>query len=377
MSDVYSPPKAKLDADDPEAQRQRYRVRLPWLLLGAAGIGTVCFFVLLADVFRGPVQDLGLPVLGFGATALYAAAALTGLVAVFVVPAAPMGTKVALLLGPTLTGGFFSFLGMGMTFIATFGFSRGRQLRRRGEVLLPPVEPVEGWDALPLTPEVEAPERAAVAAAWRENARTEHASVAAFARLTLEMMALGAPSELIAAAQKDAEEELRHTHLCFSLARGFDGHEAGPGAFPGARLKPGGGRVRSLSFARLAVESLVDGALNEGVSARIVGRLARQVSDPAVKSVLSEIASDEGRHAVHGWEVLAWCLEQEPAAVGAALSGAIRALPTEFADTLPEGAVGGDWERYGIPGQALADEEYAKTRDHVVRRVERMLGRVA
>ena len=131
MSDVYSPPKAKLDADDPEAQRQRYRVRLPWLLLGAAGIGTVCFFVLLADVFRGPVQDLGLPVLGFGATALYAAAALTGLVAVFVVPAAPMGTKVALLLGPTLTGGFISFLGMGMTFIATFGFSRGRQLRRR------------------------------------------------------------------------------------------------------------------------------------------------------------------------------------------------------------------------------------------------------
>ncbi|MCB9796508.1 MAG: ferritin-like domain-containing protein [Alphaproteobacteria bacterium] len=377
MTHPYAPPKARLDKEappDPTPAAQRLRVRRPWTLLALAATSLASAYLLPSfdAVNSGQRVEVFLTLLI--ATFVFGGlAALTGLVAVFRIPRASPWVKLGMVLGPALGGGFFFFAGAALTVFVGVAMTRGRQLRRRGQVLLPPVEAGPGWSAEPLEAHVPEAQREALAEAWRENARTEHASVAAFARLTLQLMALGAPSELIAAAQKDAEEELRHTHLCFSLARGIDGREAGPGAFEGARLPLPGGRSRRMALVTLAVESLVDGALNEGVSARIVGRLARQVEDPAVKAVLTEIASDEGRHAVHGWDVLRWCHAQDPDAVGQALAGALRALPERFADTLPPGAADGGWERFGIPGQALADEEYAKTRDHVARRVRGLI----
>ncbi len=283
--------------------------------------------------------------------------------------AIPLAWRAGLALGPVLSGLTFSAMGAALTFLSTAVFSRGRQIRDGRHLLLPPVVRDGAWAEDAPAPAVRDP---AVAAAWRENGRTEHASVAAFARLTLDLMALGAPPELLADAQSDARDELRHTLLCFGLARGLDGRAESPGPFPAART---GGLPanRTLAFVRLAVDSLVDGALNEGVSARVVGRLAKTCEDPAIRPVLAEIAADEGRHAAHGWEVVAWCLREEPVAVAHALRGALATLPTRLADPLPAGARDGAWERWGIPGDALVAEEYAKARAHVVRRVRGML----
>ena len=132
------------------------------------------------------------------------------------------------------------------------------------------------------------------------TAGTEHASVAAFARLTLDLLALGAPPELLASAQRDALDEIRHTELCFSLARAIDGKSESPGPFAEASRARTLPRTLSLALAKLAVDSLVDGALHEGVSARIVSKLARQCEVPAITDALRLIAADEGRHAAHG-----------------------------------------------------------------------------
>ena len=281
-----------------------------------------------------------------------------------------VGASLLMILGNLVMTGF----GMLVAYVSTFGFSRGRQLRRFGRVLLPSLRQSPDW----ATPEMalrqeDAP--AGLADQWRENGKTEHASVAAFARLTLDLMALGAPPALIASANRDALDEIRHTELCFSLAATLDGQPVGPAPFPEAQRVRPLPRRRSLALAKLAVDSLVDGALHEGVSARVIVKLSRRCAVPAVRAMLKEIAADEGRHAAHGWAVTAWCLEEGGEPVALALSGALRALPEKVRSQLPVPAADGGWERWGIHGHALEAAEYAVARADVVRRVNALVSR--
>jgi hypothetical protein len=289
-------------------------------------------------------------------------------------PGAPAGWRIlANIIVGLVSLGMAAFGGL-VTMWATMGFSRGRQLRRFGRVLLPGLVPNADWAAdstITLDGDVAPP--AGLAQQWRENGKTEHASVAAFARLTLDLMALGAPPALIAAANQDALDEIRHTQICFSLARAIDGRSESPGPFPEAQRVATLPRSRSLALATLAVDSLVDGALNEGVSARIIAKLARRAEVAEIRERLKEIAADEGRHAAHGWDVIEWCLAEGGTAVADALRGSIRALPLGMESQMPEASRSGAWERWGIHGSDLEAAEYAAARAQVVARVGRML----
>ncbi len=72
-------------------------------------------------------------------------------------------------------------------------------------------------------------EREALGAAWLRNALMEHASIAAFARFTLELLAVGAPADLIRDSNAAASDETRHAELCFALASEYLGESEGPG----------------------------------------------------------------------------------------------------------------------------------------------------
>jgi hypothetical protein len=269
----------------------------------------------------------------------------------------------------------FAVMGLGMVLVrlVSSSFARGRQLRRSGRVLLPDLDEGAAWTGCPMEPERDdAP--GGLADQWRENGRTEHASVAAFARLTLDLMALGAPPSLVASANEDALDEIRHTELCFSLARALDGRSVSPAPFSEAQRFSRWPRPRRLALAELAVHSLVDGALHEGVSARMVARLARRAEVPAIRGLLREIAADEGKHSAHGWAVVEWCLAEGGSTVAAALLGAVAAIPESMESPLPEGAEGGGWEGWGIHGRRLEAGEYSAARRHVVDRVHGLLG---
>jgi hypothetical protein len=364
LTNPYDPPHARSDSDE-KAPPPLAAPRLGsgWLLLISVAL------VVLSGVLVGITNS---PVVGLVGLAISIAAALWGVV---------RGSR--RLPGPAALGGGLAaatvVFVIGNLAMAAFGGlmalvgaagGRGRQLRRWGRVLLPPVRAGGVWAESPIAVTVPEAARAALAAQWRENGRTEHASVAAFARLTLDLMALGAPPDLIAAANRDALDEIRHTELCFSLARALDGANEGPGQFPEAqraRTLPG---LRPLALAKLAVDSLIDGALHEGVSARIIAQLAKRCEEPAIRVLLKELAADEGRHAAHGWQVVDWCLAEGGRPVAQALLGAVRRLPTQMHSTLPEPARDGGWERWGVPGQALEGEEYQAARAQVVGRLE-------
>jgi len=182
-------------------------------------------------------------------------------------------------------------------------------------------------------------------------------------------MALGAPPELVAGANRDALDEIRHAELCFGLARALDGRADGPGAFPVAAKARSLAVTRTMALAELAVDSLIDGALHEGVSARIVAKLARRCEDPAIGAMMKEIAADEGRHARHGWDVVKWCVAEGGEPVVKALAGAVRMLPPTMSSPMPAEARDGRWERFGLMGSTLEADEHRAARADVARRV--------
>lgn len=166
-----------------------------------------------------------------------------------------------------------------------------------------------------------AAERAVLAAAWTEDALVEHASVAAFARTTLELMALGAPAELLAGAQAAAADEVRHARLSFALASAYAGREVEPAGFPvGARVEV------NADPAAVAAATFREGCVGETVVALLSARAAEAASDPAARGLLALIARDEARHAELAWRTLGWLVRTHGAPVRAALAAEVAAL---------------------------------------------------
>jgi hypothetical protein len=183
----------------------------------------------------------------------------------------------------------------------------------------------------------------------------------------------------VTTAHHDALDELRHTELCFGLAQRLDGRPRGPRDFAAAtrswpKLAP-----RALRLSQLAVGSLYDGALYEGMSARVVSQLARVATDPGAREVLREIARDEARHAAHGFEVVRWCLAEGGAPVARALLVATDTLRRAQGHTLTPDprAADGRWEPWGIPSAAREAEAWSTMRQRVIARTERLVHEAA
>jgi hypothetical protein len=189
----------------------------------------------------------------------------------------------------------------------------------------------------------------------------------------MDLLALGAPPDLLSSAHRDGLDEIRHAQACLALAAAIDGGDSRPAPFGEARRARSLPRSRTLALAGLAVDSLVDGVLHEGVSARVLARLARLTEVFEIRETIAQLAADEGRHAAHAWHVVVWCAREGGAPVLHALRGALTALPQSPSSTLPAQAQDGSWQRLGIPGRALESAEYAVARASVARRVGALL----
>ena len=164
-----------------------------------------------------------------------------------------------------------------------------------------------------------AEQRAILAAEWMQDGMYEHASIASFGRFAFELLAVGAPPELIDAAHAAARDEIRHAESCLSLARRY-GESRGPGRFP-----VDGGIEVSSDLADIAARAAFEGCVGETVAAVQAQEQLSRAADPEVIEVLAAIAREEAAHAELAWRTVAWAIDRGGKPVRDAVAGAIAA----------------------------------------------------
>lgn len=219
----------------------------------------------------------------------------------------------------------------------------GRPYYDNGQLVTAPSVRAPGWSQgqPPSLAGLSPDERRVLAQAWTEDALIEHASVAAFARFALELLAAGAPADLVDDAHAAARDEVRHARLAFALAETYAGGPVGPGAFPFGASVP-----LTLDLAELAATTAREGCVGETVVALLAAEALERTTDPAVRRVLAVVASDESRHAELAWRAVRWMIE----AGGSRVRDAVAAV---FADVAANG-VNPPAVSFGAPENVLA-----------------------
>jgi hypothetical protein len=186
--------------------------------------------------------------------------------------------------------------------------SVGRPYYDAGQAVLAPLR---------TRPEREGQQLSEVAAAWARAGAAEHASVAAFARLALELMALGAPNDLLRGVHQAAMDEVGHADMCWALAKHNGASEVCAGEFPIRDLK------LSSSLAALAASAVREGCLAETLGAQAMTAIAALAPDPAVRATITTIGHEEVTHAVLSFRIVAWALKVGGAGVRTAVRSAL------------------------------------------------------
>lgn len=228
---------------------------------------------------------------------------------------------------------------------------KGRPLVVDDQARVASLRPSTDWGEAPRT--LDRPE---VAAHWLEAGLEEHASVASFARFTLELVAVGAPPEFLADSAAAMRDEVRHAELAFALAQRFGANAQGPGPLDA-------GPARGMTLAEVVVATVREGCVGETLAAAQAELAAAKATDTAVVAALEEIAIDEARHAALAWRVVQWALSVDPslrAVVSAAFAEAA-SLVSAPTDPAPSGL-----EAYGVlSGDAVATVRARTVRDTV------------
>lgn len=211
-----------------------------------------------------------------------------------------------------------------------FEYCSGRPLLDGTGSVVAEARALVGWTDGDVAPSLEGltdEAREQLARAWLDDALREHASVASFARAAIELMAVGAPPDLVDGCMRAGQDEVDHARRCFALASAYAGRSFGPGPLP-----PLGPRDRDLAM--LAVETFLEGCVGETIAALVAERSLGGATDEAVRSTLRVIVEDESRHAALAWRTIAWAVQQGGAPVAMALL-AIADAPPQIASDGP------------------------------------------
>ena len=141
---------------------------------------------------------------------------------------------------------------------------------------------------------------------WLQQAEAEHASVASFARYTLQLMSLGAPSELLRASQAASIDEIKHAKMCYSFASIFLDTDIVPESLNVD------GSLDNLDLKSIIKSVIREGCIEETLAAIEAHYRAHHATDLEVKQVLEEIAVDETRHAQLAWDTINWISKKYP-----------------------------------------------------------------
>jgi hypothetical protein len=223
----------------------------------------------------------------------------------------------------------------------------GASLRRASPV------PREDWlaDCAETAPtDVDASTLAALAKAYGLDGCEEHASVAAFARLTLHLLSAGAPPELVEMAHRASLDEIRHARTCFALARRYGGAPLGPGPLKLEGLFSGAHASLEATLPEIAALCAEEGCVGETLGVLLASGALARARDPFVREVLTRMLDEEASHVELAWRVVSWCITQGGEPVRRAVAQAIRrgVVATRATEVRRYGGVDVDaWNAHG------------------------------
>jgi hypothetical protein len=260
------------------------------------------------------------------------------------------------------TGAMCSREQSGRHICAATGCAIGRPFLVRGEERLAGRAARGDWAACGLTPDtrgIPAPVRARLAEHWTRIGLMEHASIAAFARFTLQLLALGAPPDLVLAAQQATADETKHARLAFAIAGSYGGAPVGPDALSID------GALDGFDLERFITTLLLEGCIGETIAAIEAQEALAHARDPVVREVLVTVAREEQRHAELAWRTLAWLVAQGRVARG--LVDAVLARTRESAAVAGRAdPKEGDLLAHGIVGESRRRELRADALERVI-----------
>lgn len=230
------------------------------------------------------------------------------------------------------------------------GVQCGRPFVVDGEAVTGPAVAREDWSAVLEIADAPAALREPLARYWTQIARCEHASIASFARFSLQLLAVGAPPYLLLAAQRALADEVEHARVSFALASHHAGRAIGPGPL-GQADSPGAHTLVEI------VEAVIrEACIGETLSALEVREACEQAADPGLCRLLRAIADDEQRHAELGWCFVRWALRGAGPAVHArvqvAFAAAIAGATTQ-AERMSRGPGARELRVHGVVDEPL------------------------
>ncbi|HEY8039695.1 MAG TPA: ferritin-like domain-containing protein [Polyangiaceae bacterium] len=160
----------------------------------------------------------------------------------------------------------------------------------------------------------------ALAEAWGHDGCEEHASIAAFARFTMHLLAVGAPPDMVVQSQRASLDEVEHARACFLLARRYGGRAVGPAPLS---LE---GALAPATLVEMAALTAEEGCVGETLGVLLAREQLARTRDACVRRLLvrANIVADEEQHAELAWRFVAWAIARGGEPVRQAVAAAIR-----------------------------------------------------
>ncbi len=147
--------------------------------------------------------------------------------------------------------------------------------------------------------------RARVARVWRARTRAEYLAVSTFEYLSVDMVAAGAPPDILSFCHQAAIDEIRHTEMCLRMTQIYEGETVTP-----APDLSGMANDPELPKLHQAItNSMLLNCVVETFACTILAIVLEQTTDPTANAVYKRILSDEIGHARLGWAFLRWGID--------------------------------------------------------------------
>ena len=143
-----------------------------------------------------------------------------------------------------------------------------------------------------------------IAAEWRRRTEAEYTSASIAQQVTLWLIQLGAPPDLIRDGLGVVADELAHSELSAAVADRAGGAAGAPVIDPVSLILGGGGDPATA----LVSSILRFFCIGETVAVPLFRMLRRRCSVPIALRALDRVMRDETRHRQFGWDVLDWTL---------------------------------------------------------------------